>query len=313
VPLLWVHAGIQMVDGIMFHLALDFGGSSRKNDNMRSRTFILAAALLVFACFIRICAGGEILRVRDGAVISFDRMIQEISHADLVFVGEVHDEQAHHEMELRIIRSFHEAGAPLSVGLEMFRSESQNELNSWVNGSSSLEQFLSSYYENWRQPWPAYRGIFLYAREHQIPLVGLNIPSDITKAVARSGFLALNAQQKRKLPPGISCNIDPTYMQFIRQAYAGHSHQEDKRFLNFCEAQMVWDKSMAWKLIEYHQKYPGNTTIVLSGVGHAWKRGIPEQVTQKSSFTYKVVLPLIPGQIERNSVSLRDADYVVLQ
>jgi uncharacterized iron-regulated protein len=102
-------------------------------------------------------------------------------------------------------------------------------------------------------------------------------------------------------------------MQFIREAYAVHPQQEDKQFVNFCEAQMVRDKSMAWKLIEYQKKYPGKTTVVLSGVGHAWKRGIPEQVAQQSSFTYKVVLPLIPGQIERKSVSLHDADYVVLQ
>ena len=281
---------------------------------MRSRTFIiLVVALLAFAFFIRVSTGGDILRVRDGAVISFDRMIQEIRTADIVFVGELHDDQAHHEMELRIIRSFHESDLPLSVGLEMFRSDSQQELNSWISGSSSLEQFLPSYYDNWREPWPAYRGIFLYAREHQIPLVGLNIPPDITKTVARGGFLSLNEEQKQKLPPGISCNIDPTYMQFIRQAYAGHPQVEDKRFLNFCEAQMVWDKSMAWNLIEYQKKSPGKTTVVLSGVGHAWKRGIPEQVARQSSFTYKVVVPLIPGQIERESVSVHDADYVVLQ
>ena len=162
-------------------------------------------------------------------------------------------------------------------------------------------------------PWPAYRAIFLFAREHRIPLVGLNIPDDIVKAVAQGGFIALNAEQKQKLPPGISCNIDPTYMEFIRKAYAGHPQQEDKRFLNFCEAQMVWDKSMAWKLIEYRKMHPGKTTIVLSGVGHAWKRGIPEQVARQSSFTYKVVLPVIPGQIEPGSVSLHDADYVMLQ
>jgi uncharacterized iron-regulated protein len=280
---------------------------------MRSRTFILAAAFLVFACFSRVCAGGDILRVRDGAVISFDRMIREISKADIVFVGEVHDEQAHHDMELRIIRSFHESGTPLSVGLEMFRSDSQKDLNSWVSGSSSLEQFLPLYYDNWRQPWPAYRGIFLFAREHRIPLVGLNIPDDIIKAVARSGFIELNTEQKQKLPPGISCDIDPTYMKFIRQAYAGHAQQGNRQFLNFCEAQMVWDKSMAWKLIEYHQKHPGKTMIVLSGVGHAWKRGIPGQIARQTSFTYKVVLPAIPGQVERGSVSLHDADYVMLQ
>jgi uncharacterized iron-regulated protein len=302
-----------MVDGMIFHVALDFGGGSRKNYGMRSRTFILATAFLVFACFTRVCVGSDILRVRDGAVISFDRMIQEISNADIVFVGEVHGELAHHDLELGIISSFHEADRPLSVGLEMFRSDSQKDLNSWVSGSLSLEQFLPSYYDNWRVPWPSYRAIFLYAREHRIPLVGLNIPEDIVKAVAQGGFVSLNAEKKQKLPPGISCNIDPTYMEFIRKAYAGHPQQDSRRFLNFCEAQMVWDKSMAWKLIEYRKMNPGKTTIVLSGVGHAWKRGIPEQVARQSSFTYKVVLPEIPGQIERDSVSLHDADYVMLQ
>ncbi len=302
-----------MVDDMIFHVALDFGGSSRKNHDMRSRTFILATAILVFACFSRVCAAGDILRVRDGAVISFNGMIREIRNADVVFVGEVHDEQAHHDLELRIIRSFRGSGRPLSIGMEMFRSDSQKDLNSWVSGSSTLEQFLPTYYDNWQQPWPAYRRIFLFAREHRIPLVGLNIPDDIVKDVAQSGFISLKAEQKQKLPPGISCDIDPTYMQFIRKAYAGHSRQVDRRFLNFCEAQMVWDKSMAWKLIEYRKKHPGRTMIVLSGVGHAWKRGIPEQVARQSSITYKVVLPVVPGQIERGSVSLHDADYVVLQ
>lgn len=303
----------KMIDGMIFHVALDFGGSSRETYCMRSRTFILATVFLIFACFTPVYAGGDILRVRDGAVIPFDRMIREIRNADIVFVGEVHGEELHHYLELRIIRSFHESGRPLSVGLEMFRSDSQKELNAWVGGSSSLEQFLPSYYDNWRVPWPAYRAIFSFAREHRIPLVGLNIPEDIVKAVAQSGFTGLNAKQKQKLPPGISCNIDPTYMEFIRKAYAGHPQQEDRRFLNFCEAQMVWDKSMAWKLIEYRKKHPGETMIVLSGVGHAWKRGIPEQVAEQASFTYKVVLPVIPGQIEPGSVSLRDADYVLLQ
>jgi uncharacterized iron-regulated protein len=279
---------------------------------MRTRIFIAAAAVLVFVSFIRVSTGGDILRVRDGAVISFGRMIREISSADIVFVGEVHDEQAHHDMELRIIRAFHEADMPLAVGLEMFRFDRQKDLDSWVRGSSSLEHFLPLYYDNWRQPWPAYRDIFFYAREHQIPLVGLNIPSDITQTIARNGFVALKPEQKRKLPPGISCDIDSTYMHFIKQAYAGHPRQDDKRFLNFCEAQMVWDKSMAWKLIEYRRTHPGSTMIVLAGVGHAWKRGIPEQVARQSSYTYKVVLPVVPGQIERKSVSLHDADYVML-
>ena len=125
----------------------------------------------------------------------------------------------------------------------------------------------------------------------------------------------MNPEQKKQLPPEISCDIDPTYMDFIKKAYADHSQKAGNKFLNFCEAQMVWDKTMAWHLIKYLDKHRGKTVIVLAGVGHAWKRGIPEQMVRQSQSQYrsKTILPLVPGQIEPESISIRDADYVLLR
>ena len=51
-----------------------------------------------------------------------------------------------------------------------------------------LEKFLASYYDNWRMPWPLYRDIFLYAREQQLPMRGLNIPEGISKKIAGTGI-----------------------------------------------------------------------------------------------------------------------------
>jgi uncharacterized iron-regulated protein len=161
-------------------------------------------------------------------------------------------------------------------------------------------------------PWPLYRDIFEYARDHQLPLVGLNIPDGISKKIARSGFASLSDEEKKKLPPGISCNVDPTYMEFIRKAYSGH-HGHGKDFVNFCEAQMVWDKSMAWHTINYLKKNSNKTMVVLAGVGHAWKRGIPDHLLADSKLSYRVVLPAVPNEIDRESVTTADADYVLLR
>ncbi len=76
---------------------------------------------------------------------------------------------------------------------------------------------------------------------------------------------------------------------------------------------MVWDKAMAWHLIEYRKEHPGDTVVVLAGVGHAWKRGIPEQVTRLAKIDSLSVLPVVPDQVEPDSVTERDADYVLLQ
>ncbi len=254
----------------------------------------------------------RVLRVSDGKIISFDEMLDDLKKASIVYVGEVHDIPAHHLNQLEIISALHEADRPMAVGLEMFRAENQKALDLWVKGRMPLDQFLPVYYSNWTMPWPLYRDIFLYVREHELDTLGLNIPDAISKKISEKGFGSLTADEKKQLPPGISCNVDPTYMEFIRRAYAGHAHQ-DKGFVNFCEAQMVWDKSMAWHVAQFLRKNPDKTVIVLAGIGHAWRRGIPEQVElDPKKYTSRVVLPAIPDAVDRKTVTTADADYLML-
>jgi uncharacterized iron-regulated protein len=257
--------------------------------------------------------GQRVLRVSDGRVITFSQMTDDLKKASIVYVGEVHDIPAHHVRQLEIISAIHEADKPMAIGLEMFRAENQKALDSWVKGKLPLDQFLPVYYRNWTMPWPLYRDIFLYAREHELPTMGLNIPDSISKKIAAKGFGALTPEEKKELPPGISCNVDPTYMEFIRRAYSGHSHR-DKGFVNFCEAQMVWDKSMAWHVMQFLRQNPDKTLVVLAGIGHAWKRGISEQVElDPKKYTSRVVLPSVPDQVDRETVTTEDADYLLLE
>jgi uncharacterized iron-regulated protein len=279
-----------------------------------TRTVVFSAALigaLSFFCPAR--PNNDVLRVGDGKHISFDRMIREASKADIVFVGEVHDRMEHHRNELDVIKALHKSDAALVIGLEMFRVDSDKALNGWIDGSLSLDEFLPVYYDNWREPWPYYRGIFSYLRERRIPAIGLNIPDTVAEAVLKKGFASLSREQKSMLPSEISCDVDPTYMSFIRKAYASHRLGGDKQFLNFCEAQLIWDKAMAWNLVRFLNKNPGKKVVVLCGVGHAWRRGIPEQVAKLSKYSSRVIMPRIPDQTEPGSVTTGDADYVVLR
>jgi uncharacterized iron-regulated protein len=275
---------------------------------------IWAFIVVSLFCFSAEAASGteiKVLRVGDNKIITFSQMISDIKNVDFIFIGEVHDVIEHHDLELAVMRALHESDAPIAVGLEMFRADSQQVLNSWVRGSLPLDRFLPVYYDNWHEPWPLYSAIFQYARDHEIPLVGLNIPDRIAEKVARKGFASMTETERRQLPPSVTCNVDPTYMEFIRKAYAGHSLQ-GRAFVNFCEAQLVWDKSMAWHLLTYFNKHRHRPVLVLAGVGHAWRRGIPDQVADYSKFTSRVVLPLVPDQIERETVTTDDADYVLL-
>jgi uncharacterized iron-regulated protein len=192
----------------------------------------------------------------------------------------------------------------------MFRNESQPALDQWISGEIDAERFEKIYYDNWNFPWQAYRKIFEYARNQQIPMIGLNVPREITRQVSRNGFKSLSPQQKGKLSE-VSCIVDQEYMNYIRKAFGSHAHGQ-LNFIYFCEAQMVWDTAMAVYTLDYLKKNPDSIVVILSGAGHAQKGAVPRQIRLRSDLPYAVILPEIPGSIDVATISNADADYIML-
>ena len=228
----------------------------------------------------------------------------------IVIVGEHHSNISHHAAQVRVIRTLKESGVQVAIGLEMFRSDSQQALDRWVAGSIDEEDFKQIFYENWGYSWENYRVIFDYARKKKIPLIGLNVARDITRQVSRKGFQSLNKDQKGKLS-NIACRVDKEYMDYIKKAFGGHGHGQ-LNFTFFCEAQLVWDTVMAINALDYLNKNPNASIIVLTGTGHAQKNAIPRQVRQRSEVALAVILPEVKGVIEPGTVDQSDADYIML-
>jgi uncharacterized iron-regulated protein len=185
------------------------------------------------------------------------------------------------------------------------------------------DAFQKAFHDNWGFSWTLYRDIFHHARDRGIPMIGLNVPRKITQQVARKGFDSLSQEEKKTLP-FVECVLDPEYMEFVKRAYGAHGHGQ-MNFNYFCEAQLVWDKVMAVHTLEFLKSRPGFTVVILAGTGHAWKRGIPEQLRRQWSSQYEagsglkrsaiectVILPEVPGATEKEEVTLDDADYLIL-
>jgi uncharacterized iron-regulated protein len=236
--------------------------------------------------------------------------LAELKKRRIVLVGEHHNNMEHHMAQLAVIRALHEAGIQVAVGLEMFRNESQPALDQWVAGDIDDERFEKIYYDNWNFPWTAYREVFEYARDHQIPMIGLNVPREITRQVSRNGFKSLSPEQKGKIAE-VSCIVDQEYMNYIRRAFGGHGHGQ-LNFIYFCEAQLVWDSAMAVYTLEYLKNNPNAVVVILTGTGHAQKGAVPRQIRARSNLPYTVILPEIPGSIDAETITRKDADYIML-
>ncbi len=228
----------------------------------------------------------------------------------IIIVGEHHSNKSHHIAQVDVIRSLKESGVQVAVGLEMFRSDSQQALNRWVEGEMSEEEFQKIFYDNWSFSWSDYRVIFDYARKEKIPMIGLNVPRDITRQVSKQGFESLDEAQRGKLSD-ITCRVDKAYMDYIKKAFGTHAHG-NLNFTYFCEAQLVWDNVMAINALEYLNRNPAAVVVVLTGTGHARKNAIPRQIRQRSQAPHAVILPEVKGLIDPETVGKNDADYIML-
>jgi uncharacterized iron-regulated protein len=159
-----------------------------------------------------------VIRIGDGAT-TFSSMMAEISNARVIFIGEIHDRLNDHITQFDVIEAMHENEVPLAIGLEMFTERDQDILDRWVSGKMSERDFVTVFNENWGIGWGLYQDIFLYARDHGIPLIGLNVPREVTRKVSESGFGSLTEEERKKLPPGITCELDGRYKDFLRRLF----------------------------------------------------------------------------------------------
>jgi len=282
----------------------------------KQKTIVLVITVLTVMCAVGVTASlrvenPQLYDLSENRSISLKQLAVELKTKKIVLVGEHHNNIRHHINQLEVIRALHEAGAKVAVGMEMFRSDSQKYLGQWVAGKIPEKEFEKIYYANWNYNWSLYRPILQYARENRIPVLGLNVSRKITRQVARQGFQSLNKEQRGKLKD-VACRVDKVYMDFIKRAYGAHAHG-NLNFEYFCESQLVWDNIMAINSLDYIRNNPDSTVVLIAGNGHVWKGGIPTQLNNRSFTAYAVILPEIPGVVEKNTISLRDTDYIFLE
>lgn len=271
----------------------------------------LLSRLLFFSLLLTLaygCVEPRILRVADRRELKPTEFIKEIDKSDIVFVGEVHNKKSHHKVQLEIIKALNGNGKKVAIGVEMFKKEDQKALDKWVSGEIEEAEFSEIYHRSWGVPWNQYRDIFVFAREKQIPLLGLNVSRSVIRQVVKDGFSSLTPEQLSGLPSGIECKVDATYEEFIKEALGEHAGVMP--FKNFCEAQMVWDNAMAHNAIEYLDANPASRLVVLAGSGHSWKRGIPSQVSRLSGYSFSVILPE-SDRVQVEKMDTKDADYII--
>jgi uncharacterized iron-regulated protein len=253
------------------------------------------------------------LSIRVGAIetkhtIGLENVIQKIKDKRVIFVGESHDEYAHHVIQHEIITRLYKLKGRLVIGMEMFQQPFQQYLNQYIQGSLCEEEFLkrTEYFTRWGFEYNLYRDILHFARANQIPVVALNLSKEIIDTVAENGIDALTEKAYGEVPHDIDMT-NQAYREYMREVFFQHSDNFDKSFENFFQSQILWDETMAHNIAAALKKYPGVQIVVLAGNGHLqYSWGIPARVQRLTNETQTVILNSSGQEIDRSI-----ADFVL--
>src|SRR3954466_9480365 len=134
----------------------------------------------------------RVFDTRQKAFSDFEAMLADLARADVVFVGEQHDDPNTHRLELAIVEGLSRRGVSVVIALEMFERDVQPNLDRYVADRIPEEQFLKD-----SRPWPSYATdygpLVEFARAHPLPIVGSNVPRRIASAVSKSGMTAVDS------------------------------------------------------------------------------------------------------------------------
>jgi uncharacterized iron-regulated protein len=222
-----------------------------------------------------------------------DEIIAELRDKRLVAVGETHTSYAHHLTQLEIIRRLHAQQPDIAIGMEMFQAPFQSVLDAYVAGEIGEQQLLeqSGWFDRWGYDYRLYRPILAYAREQRIPVVALNISTELKQRVSDVGVAGLSAEERQQIPAEID-RSDQDYEQRLRLIYEQHQQLDKENFTRFVEVQLLWDESMASRAAAWLQGNPHATMVLLAGSGHLqYGSGIPSRVSRRIPVESVIVLP----------------------
>jgi uncharacterized iron-regulated protein len=240
----------------------------------------LAVALLVLAS----CAAPRPQAAPESAAV-----LDAVAAADVVFVGEEHDDRAQHEYEARLLAALYDSnasGRPLLLGMEMFQRPFQEPLDDYVAGRIDEREMLrrTQYFSRWNWDYTFYAPLWRFCRERGIRVVALNADQAISRKTGREGLAGLTGDERSQVAAEIDLG-NAAHRERIIGMFTGGAHKvAEDRLQKLYEAMTLWDETMAESAAAaLAAAGPGARMLVVAGSGHVRTgTGIPDRVARRA-------------------------------
>ena len=300
----------------------------------RARWIRLAVVALCVACGAGAAAQSVYVPERvfegpRGKFGDFETMLADVATADVVFLGEQHDDPNTHRLERAVLEGLARRRGDVILSLEMFERDVQEPLMHFGMGHAEEAEFLAG-----ARPWPRYQTDYKplvdFAIARNWSIVAANVPRSIATAVSKAGLDALKGRPETEqgwFAKDLQCPTNDDYYKRFVEAMGGHGADGggkvgDARLTTdrFYLSQCVKDETMAEAIA---QAYAGGSiggkrplVVHVNGSFHSdYGQGTAARTRRRLSGKRVVVISLVPvtnlDTLSPNKNDRKRADYLI--
>lgn len=249
----------------------------------------------------------------------FEALLADVASADVVFVGEQHDDPNTHRLERALLEGLlhRRAGRQqpnIIVAMEMFERDVQPILDDYLAGKISEAEFLKQ-----ARPWPRYqtdyRAIVEFARVHGWRVIASNAPRPLARKVSQEGLAAvdkLTPEERQNIARQNNCPLDDYYRRFAETMsnHPGATADNDKKqpskeaeaanraiIEKFYYAQCIKDETMGESVAQAYSQSSAARPLVIhyNGAFHSDHRlGTAARTQQRLPRANVKVISIVP-------------------
>ena len=236
--------------------------------------------------------------------VDLETMISAIARADAAFLGELHNDPGTHRLQLAVLEgAARRRDGKIVLALEMFERDVQPRVNDYLANEIDEATFIAS-----SRPWPNYptdyRPMVEFAKAHNWPVVGGNVPRRLASQVARRGLLSFDSLPEADRPFVAAQNLCPRdeYWERFKETMgdmSGHGmqltpDQVQSMVWRTYEAQCVKDEAMGEAV--FNAMTTHNTLVIhANGAFHSdYRLGTAARVQRRAPRAKLIVVTFAP-------------------
>ena len=190
--------------------------------------------------------------------------------ASLIAFGELHGDPVGSATELRLLESLVGQDRPVALALEFFESDTQADLDAYLSGRTTEEEFLRSTRRDGNYA-RTHRPLIELCKRHAIPVIAANAPRRLVSAYREykqtyAEFLAGLEERERSYLPTATTVLEDRHRERFVQLMG------PERGALFFKSMSLWDDAMAESIARFQKVHPDHRVLLVVGAFHVTER-----------------------------------------